>query len=283
MMKKSIYISDLDGTLLEPDATLSDETAARLNALIGRGVAFSAATARTWATVQHLLKDVHLEQPVILMNGVCLYHPVQQRYLKISPIPVPALLRLFDAMEAEDVHGFLYRFRNDQLLTFYDRITNQPMQEFMEERQQKFNKVFLHCADLRTEASEDIVYLSIINVPEHLDPVYERIKDDPDLHIEYYKDIYDEGYWYLEVSATAASKAAAVRWLKEYGQYDELVVFGDNMNDLSMFSVADRAYAVANAVPAVKERADRVIGANTACGVPAFIEQELEEAAHGTV
>ena len=51
-MKKSIYISDLDGTLLEPDATLSEETAERLNALIGRGVAFSAATARTWATVQ---------------------------------------------------------------------------------------------------------------------------------------------------------------------------------------------------------------------------------------
>ena len=55
------------------------------------------------------------------------------------------------------------------------------------------------------------------------------------------------------------------------------------ISDLSMFSVADRAYAVANAVPAVKERADRVIGANTACGVPAFMEQELEEAAHGTV
>ncbi|MBR2263264.1 MAG: HAD hydrolase family protein, partial [Firmicutes bacterium] len=96
-------------------------------------------------------------------------------------------------------------------------------------------------------------------------------------------DIYDEGYWYLEVSAGGASKAAAVQWLKEYGGFDELVVFGDNMNDLSMFAAADRAYAVANAVPAVKEKADRVIGANVDCGVPAFIEEELRRETDGTV
>ena len=282
-MKKTIYISDLDGTLLEPDATLSDETAQRLNVLIRQGAAISAATARTWATVCYLLQNVALDQPVILMNGVCLFDPVSDRYLKIHPIPEDVLLRLLDVMAAEDVHGFLYRIRHNELITFYDQVANKPMQDFIEERQQKYHKLFVQCADLKQEASKDIVYLSMINTPEHLDPVYERIKDDPDLHIEYYKDIYDEGYWYLEVSAGGASKAAAVQWLKEYGGFDELVVFGDNMNDLSMFAAADRAYAVANAVPAVKEKADRVIGANVDCGVPAFIEEELRRETDGTV
>ena len=281
MMKKTIYISDLDGTLLEPDATLSAETAERLNALIRQGAAVTAATARTWATVRYILKDVQLQQPVILMNGVCLYDPVEQRYLKVTPIPQAAMQRMLDAMEAEDAHGFLYRIRDDQLTTYYDKITNQPMDHFKVERETLFQKLFLACDRLREEASDDTVYLSLIDLPEHLSPVYERIKGDPDLHIEYYKDIYDEGYWYLEVSSGEASKAVAVRWLKEFGGYDELVVFGDNLNDLSMFAAADRAYAVANAVPAVKEKADQVIGANTACGVPAFIEQELKEAADG--
>ena len=266
-MKKTIYISDLDGTLLEPDATLSDETAQRLNALIRRGVAISAATARTWATVRYLLRDVALDRPVILMNGVCLFDPVSDRYLKIHPIPEDVLLRLLDVMAAEDVHGFLYRIRNNELISFYDQVANKPMQHFIEERQQKYHKLFVQCADLKQEASKDIVYLSMINTPEHLDPVYERIKDDPDLHIEYYKDIYDEGYWYLEVSAGGASKAAAVQWLKEYGGFDELVVFGDNMNDLTAFDETGVSYTVANARSEVQDSADIVMGSFQQDGV----------------
>lgn len=55
---------------------------------------------------------------------------------------------------------------------------------------------------------------------------------------------------------------------------DEVVVFGDNLNDLSMFEAADRAYAVSNAAEILKETADGVIGSNEQISVPKFIEAE---------
>ena len=44
---------------------------------------------------------------------------------------------------------------------------------------------------------------------------------------------------------------------------DRVVVYGDNLNDLPMFAVADEAVAVANARPQVLAAADRIIGRNT--------------------
>ena len=56
---------------------------------------------------------------------------------------------------------------------------------------------------------------------------------------------------------------------------DRIVVFGDNLNDLSMLAVADVAVAVGNARPEVKDVADIVIGPNSADSVALFIEKDF--------
>ncbi|NLB45609.1 MAG: HAD hydrolase family protein, partial [Clostridiaceae bacterium] len=53
-----LYLSDLDGTLLQPDATVSDYTRSVLNRLADENIHFSVATARTAATVRHILAGV---------------------------------------------------------------------------------------------------------------------------------------------------------------------------------------------------------------------------------
>lgn len=73
-------------------------------------------------------------------------------------------------------------------------------------------------------------------------------------------DTYHPEETWLEISALRANKADAVTFLREHVGADELVCFGDNLNDLAMFSVADRAYAAANAHPDVRAAATAVIG-----------------------
>ena len=55
-----LYVSDLDGTLLNRDALLNEDVPKRLNALIEQGLCFTVATARTYATVNPIMKDVNL-------------------------------------------------------------------------------------------------------------------------------------------------------------------------------------------------------------------------------
>ena len=76
------------------------------------------------------------------------------------------------------------------------------------------------------------------------------------------RDIFNQEVAYMEVFAVGVSKAAAIRRLAGRIGADRVTVYGDNLNDLPMFAVADEAVAVANAMPGVGEKADRRIGAN---------------------
>ena len=74
----------------------------------------------------------------------------------------------------------------------------------------------------------------------------------------------------------AASKARAAKHLKEMLGADRLVVFGDQVNDIPLFEAADEAYAVGNAVQALKDIATGVIGTNDEDAVVKWLEREWE-------
>lgn len=50
-------------------------------------------------------------------------------------------------------------------------------------------------------------------------------------------------------------------------------MFGDAVNDISMFEAADECYAMENAVPELKAIATGVIGSNNEDGVARWLEE----------
>ena len=69
MAESTLYICDLDGTLLRSDATLSDFARDGINELIEAGVCLTVASARGTAGMRALLDGVRLQLPVIELNG----------------------------------------------------------------------------------------------------------------------------------------------------------------------------------------------------------------------
>ena len=55
-------------------------------------------------------------------------------------------------------------------------------------------------------SGEDIIYFSICYEEEVLRPFYEYLKKDERLNLNFYKDVYGDGLWYLEISHKNASK-----------------------------------------------------------------------------
>jgi len=73
------------------------------------------------------------------------------------------------------------------------------------------------------------------------------------------------------------TKAAAVSAMAQHLGAESIVVFGDNVNDLSMMSIADIAVAPANAIDEVKRNANMVIGPNSDDAVARFITDHLND------
>lgn len=67
-----LYVSDLDGTLLRNDGTLSGNSRAALQQLLSEGVAFSVASARSVVSIRQILNGLQLSLPVIEFNGAFL-------------------------------------------------------------------------------------------------------------------------------------------------------------------------------------------------------------------
>lgn len=264
----TLYISDLDGTLLNSDAELSEFTVRTLNALIDKGVHFSIATARTAATVSGLLAPVAINTPVVLMNGVLIYDVPSKKYLKIHYLTKNAFSSITKVFKALHLTGFLYEVFNDTLNTYYERIESKFMRDFYEERKNKYQKVFTQVDDFSALNSKHTVYLSALDTKEHLEPAYRMLQSVPDIAMAFYKDIYsEEDTWYLEIFSKKATKYNAARYLKTKYHYDRMIGFGDNLNDLPLFQACDETCAVANAKDEVKAVATRIIESNQKDGV----------------
>ena len=75
----------------------------------------------------------------------------------------------------------------------------------------------------------------------------------------------------MEICPKNAAKDNAVRRLQRQYNCQRLVVFGDSLNDISMFRIADEAYAVENAVEELKAIATKVIGDNNSDSVACWL------------
>lgn len=67
---KTLYVSDLDGTLLTPECRISPFTANTINSLVKSGMLFSFATARSRNTALKVTKGIDCRLPMIAYNGV---------------------------------------------------------------------------------------------------------------------------------------------------------------------------------------------------------------------
>lgn len=263
---KTLYVTDLDGTLLQPDETLSPFTIRTINALVDRGLRFSFATARSIITSMRVTEGLTRNLPVILYNGAFIRRADTRALLHSCSFgeDFPALL---DDLISHGVWPIVYSLEDGQEKYRYVPAHNTPGMALFQASRAGDPRETIVSAAAELRAGQPF-YLTCIDETEKLAPLYDRYREQ--YHCILHRDIYSGNQW-LEIMPRAASKANAVLRLKELLGADRLVVFGDGRNDLDMFAAADERYAVANAVEELKAIATAVIPANTEDGVARWL------------
>ena len=277
MGNRTLYVSDLDGTLLTSESRVSEHTASVLNALIAAGAMFTVATARTPATVTELLAGVNVELPMLTLSGSALWDNKHKCYTRVSAIPQDVLCAIADVMERHGVQPFVYRQHGALLHTHHYGEMSVVERRFVEERKNlKLKKFFLNDKDYRHNPDKAILMFSHREY-EKLRPVAEELREKVNCQVMFYHDIVDPSIGLLEVYAQGCTKAAAVSALAKSVGADRIVVFGDNRNDIPMFKVANHSVAMGNAFDEVKREASEVIGDNDHDSVALWIEQDFQK------
>lgn len=270
---KHLFVTDMDGTLLNEHSKVSPTSAKIISDLSRQGALITVATARTPATVEPLLEDTYTSLPAIVMTGAAMWDRNNRSYVNTHPIDGDADRKLLAVMRSEGIEPFVYTFFDGDPLLHVFR--NSPLSDndirFMDERRVSGLKEF-HIDRPMPEGGHTML-LFAMGPRERIFAAADKIRALRICSVSAFTDIFGEDTGILELFAPGVSKASAVQALKSQTGADRLIVYGDNLNDLPMMAVADESVAVANALPEVKAAATRVIGPNTADAVARDIMQ----------
>lgn len=274
---KCLYISDLDGTLLNSEKELSSFTIKTLNRLIADGLNFTVATARTAASALKILAGLDINVPVVLMNGVLVYDTEKGKYIKTEIIQPDVVSKISGLLKQFEINGFMYAIMDDKLVTYYESLNTIALQDFHNERVLKYYKSFEKVDSfLDKAAANNVIYFTLVDEQENLAGIYNAVKGLDGIEAAFYRDIYARDLWYLEIFSNKASKSNAVRFIREKYCFDRVIGFGDNLNDIPLFEACEECYATSNAVDELKARASGIIGHNNEDSVAVFIKERFE-------
>lgn len=268
-----LYLSDLDGTLLNYKAEITPFTREVLNRELKNGTAISYATARSVHSAAPIMEGVDIKLPVITHNGAFIIDPISKKRL---------VSHFFDDKKKKFLQEFFSEHK--EALLVYSVVNNHEKVSYLTSRLNKGTKRYIKerkndkrlnpCQSYDELFLGDIYYITLIEPKTELSLLDDNFCGKNGFARNYQADTYDtQEYWY-EIYDGNVSKANAALELKKLVGADELICFGDNLNDISMFKAADRSYAVSNAAPELKKYATGIIRSNNQSGVPIFISDD---------
>ncbi|HET9102788.1 MAG TPA: Cof-type HAD-IIB family hydrolase [Solirubrobacteraceae bacterium] len=262
-MLPRIIASDLDGTLLRSDGTLSDRTVRALSAVQAAGARVVLCTARPVRWVRPIAAAAGAAGLAVCVNGAVTWDFAAEAGVTEDPIDPAVVLKVVATLNGrfpggswavEHAHGFGHEPDYRTRWPVPDRTRVAPVTELLDiaplkllfRHEEHSADTLLHGAG---EAIGHQVELSHSNSADGL----------------------------LEISAAGVDKGRGLARLcaSLSAGAEDVIAFGDMPNDLSLLRWAGRAVAVGNAHPAVRDAADEIAPANDEDGVAVVLERML--------
>ncbi len=272
-----LFVSDLDGTLLNSHQELSHKTLTVINNLIKDGLNFSIATARSVDSAAYIIEALDLRLPIIVHNGVFIYHPVSRENIVSWLMDAEDACQVLELYKEYGISPFVYTITDKgEKKAYYKEITHPGEELYLNDRLKRGDKRFFRVDDLRACPEEKIIAILSIGEGRVLDPLSREVREKFSLNVHHAVDLYSQATW-LEINHKNANKKEAVKKLKELLQAEKVICFGDHLNDIPMFQIADEKYAVSNAQDALKEMATGIIESNDEDGVALYLKALKED------
>ena len=265
--RQTLYVSDLDGTLLRSDGSLSACTVRTLTRLIREGMPFTVASARGCGPIRNALGDLRLRLPVIATNGAYVSDLATGRHLAVHALPPAIAHDLWTLFDGHGYSPFVFTTDGGADRFYYtaESLRNDGMRRFHRKREIRQDPRLRRLDDLREGLDDQVVRFTYIDSRTRIQGLEREVRrhhgDAVQIHSHEH---YEELWYHLTVLDPHATKDRGVAALKRVldVEHCRLVVFGDEVNDIGLFRMADEAYAVAGAARELARHATAVICSN---------------------
>ena len=265
-------VCDMDGTLLNSDNVISKENEVALKKLQEMGLEVIIATGRVDLMVKVYIKQLDLKGPVISCNGGLIRNIETGEILYSKIMDKNTVKEIIDYCTNNNVNYIIYTAE----IVYSSK--NNPLGLRYENRNKLLSKEtqvpIKYIDNDIIENINDIDALKVLLVCE---------KHEEILFLEKYFSKYDNltavssATGLLDIMASNVSKGNALKILSEKLGVDlsEIIVFGDNYNDMEMLKCAGMPIAMENAVEEIKFAAKYITKSNNESGIAYAINNHI--------
>lgn len=250
-MKYKLFVTDMDGTLLNSNKEITKENKVAVNRLIENGIEVVLASGRHPALLKGYPKKLGIDTPVIGCNGGMIKDLMSEEILYMSEMNMESVIKAIEIANKFNVdfwiyekENIFYNRENDRVRKHLENNKNASQDEFVPIK--KFNSI----SDLPENAAKITKVLFILigreDIKEKLFYELEKISD-----IE----LCQSDRVLIDVMNKGITKGRAVKLYAEKKgiKKEEIIAIGDNHNDISMIEYAGLGIAMGNAEEDVKK------------------------------
>ena len=263
----ALFISDIDGTLLNPERKLSSVTEATIRRATNEGHTFVLCSSRPPSSMRGL-EAVYGGGgvPLIAYNGGFVVNSAGSVVLDV-PIDPAVAMAIYAECERLDLHCSFYS-GEDWFVWGDDKWAQRETENTAVSPNAELAREYAESGRLAAAPPHKIMCMGD---PELIDQVEQMLGTNDQTVTYRSKDTY------LEIANAMSSKGAAVAMVAdELGvPLEDVHYFGDNYNDLSAFEVVGTSIAVANAKQEVLDAADVITERHHDDGVAVYLASQL--------
>jgi hypothetical protein len=272
-----LFVSDLDGTLLNGNGQISDRSLSVLTGLIADGLPFTVASARSVVSMREVLRGLPIRLPVIEFNGAFVSDLHTGRHLHSESIGSELAHAIIADGNRHGMTPVVATFDGQADHVYLLPPRNAGVAGYVTGRMAMGDRRLRQVDTLDMAFGEEVVCITYMDKSDALAPLHatlhQRFGDQ--LRLLTFPEQYFPPWHWLAIYAARATKAHALERLAgDLGiGLHEITVFGDQINDLPMFQESGHAVAVANAVPELMPHADETIGHHEEDSVVEYLQR----------
>lgn len=261
-MKAKLFVTDMDGTLLNSERKISQGNRHAIRRAVEAGTVFTIATGRMYSSALPYARELGLDVPIITYNGA-LIKTAEGRELYASYLDEGLVKELLDFAGEEELYIQLYS--DDKLY-------------FKEENERA--RFYQEMSGVTGSAVGEDIYKYAVRVPKLL--IMGSTPEESDAAVELVRrqfggriDVMKSSPLYVELIKPGVNKATAIARLAEMLEIpsEQVLAIGDSSNDVSMLASVAISVAVGNANDEARAAARYMVTDNDHDGVAEALER----------
>jgi Cof subfamily protein (haloacid dehalogenase superfamily) len=252
---------DLDGTLVRRDGVIHELDRAAIARLRRAGVPVTIATGRLYSGTRDVARTAAITGPIACVDGSHIVDSRDHTSLCSSVIAGDSALAVRRIIERHGAPSFL--FAQDSIV--HDEL-GQPFASYVSGWSPQISRVDKVTTHPYWEHEQGVHAVVCVGTREQIEGSRAELEESlPRAALILSFALERGGLYGMVVRAAGSTKGTAVAWIAaHYGcTPSEVVAVGDWLNDVPMFKVCGRSFAMAQAPKAVKEAATDQLKAHT--------------------